>query len=487
MAEENTTIYRKFVQFDGTNWNSWKFRVGVLLDEKNMTKYIEEELDDLLEQTIDDEDEMKCIMEEKKCKSILVQCISDSHLEYVQDKKRAKAMYDSLKAVFERKSVASQLYLRKKLITMNFEESGDMSNHFLAFDKTVRDLKSVGAKLEDLDIVCHLLLSLPESYGNLVTALETLEPEKLTIEFVKSRLLDEYSKRGNVDGIAGSGSSRSVAMYSNIQSIKCYRCNKMGHKSFECSRNVESEKQYGNFASKHDESDDDEVGIAFCSIEHNPFPIKIKSVRNATCNSKQKSIKFYLDSCATSHMVNNPKWLSNITGVKNKKIDVAKNGSSLSADQKGHIEGAVMFNNRKRKCVLRDVLFVKDLRYNLLSIGRMQEAGLEITFKNRKAIIRFKGKMLYVANKRGNLYEFVLNVRNQTNDDKSRKRRWKKPSLSQTNRQPLSDISNVLLTKKDQTIDSKLKNRKLREPMKKFNTDDIQSKNGGSNCKFKRR
>ena len=156
-----------------------------MLDEKNLSKYIEEDFDDLLEKTIDDEDEVKCISEEKKCKSILVQC------------RRAKEMYDSLKEVFERKSVASQLYLRKKLMTMKLEETDDMSDHFLFFDKTVRQLKAIGTKLENLDIVCFLLLSLPKSYESLVTALETLEPDTLTIDFVKGRLLDEFMKKKN--------------------------------------------------------------------------------------------------------------------------------------------------------------------------------------------------------------------------------------------------------------------------------------------------
>lgn len=81
---------------------------------------------------------------------------SPVHLEDVQDKRRAKDTYDSLKAAFERKSVASQLYLRKNLITMKFDESDNMCKHFLVFDKTFRELRSVDSKLEDLD-VCHLL------------------------------------------------------------------------------------------------------------------------------------------------------------------------------------------------------------------------------------------------------------------------------------------------------------------------------------------
>lgn len=92
---------------------------------------------------------------------------------------------------------------------MKLSDGGDLKAHFLEFDKTIRDLKAIGSKLEELGIVCHLFMTLPKVYDNVVTALETIEPDKLTLDFVKSRLLDEYGKR---QGNAGKLSD-SVAMY----------------------------------------------------------------------------------------------------------------------------------------------------------------------------------------------------------------------------------------------------------------------------------
>jgi len=40
-------------------------------------------------------------------------------------------------------------------------------------------------------------LSLPKYYDPLITALETLEANKLTLEFVKGKLLDQEAKRMN--------------------------------------------------------------------------------------------------------------------------------------------------------------------------------------------------------------------------------------------------------------------------------------------------
>lgn len=68
-----------------------------------------------------------------------------------------------------------------------------------------------------------------------------------------------------------------------------YCCNKIGHRSFECKNKIEIKKESekdDNFASNYGESEDDEVGIAFCSIEDSQ--VKTKSRRKATFNTKPK-------------------------------------------------------------------------------------------------------------------------------------------------------------------------------------------------------
>jgi hypothetical protein len=60
-----------------------------------------------------------------------------------------------------------------------------------------RELKAAGTTMEEYDDVCHLLLTLPPEYEMIVTALETLSCEKLSLPFVKNKLFDEETKRTN--------------------------------------------------------------------------------------------------------------------------------------------------------------------------------------------------------------------------------------------------------------------------------------------------
>lgn len=112
-------------------------------------------------------------------------------------------------------------------------------------------MKTCGAKLDELDVVCHLLLTLPSSFDNVVTAIETLCPDKLKIDFIKSRLLDDEEKRKNksIDSSDtqefSSSSSVGKAVFiadKDTRQIRCFECGNPNHKRPNCLK-IESQKE----------------------------------------------------------------------------------------------------------------------------------------------------------------------------------------------------------------------------------------------------
>lgn len=228
---------KPYFQFNGTNFNDWKFRMTALLDDHNFSEYITEDLE-VITLHSSDREYRKHMKMEKKCKSLLIKHIADDQLEHIKDKTTAKEIYDTLEFVFERKSIAGQLMLRKKLVTLKYDGKTNIKSHLLEFDKIVRDLKSIGAKPEELDIICQLLFTMPKSYDSLVTALETINPETLNIEFVKSRLIDEYNKRNNENKQENQNMSEVYAMTSKVEKC-CHFCKGKGHFKRNCGKYVE--------------------------------------------------------------------------------------------------------------------------------------------------------------------------------------------------------------------------------------------------------
>jgi len=182
----------KIPLFDETNYSNWKFRMQVLLEEHDLIDCVNKPLDMLMEDLSAETADTQAITlrkRDRRCKSSIIQRIADSHLEYVKEKATAFEMWQVLSESFERKGVASQLHLRKMFLIMRYATTEMMASYFLKFDRQVRELKSTGANLNETDIVCHLLLTMPEEYNMVVTALETFSSEQLTLGFVKTRYL----------------------------------------------------------------------------------------------------------------------------------------------------------------------------------------------------------------------------------------------------------------------------------------------------------
>lgn len=414
MEREKST---KYIQFDGTNFNNWKFRIQVLLEEKDLLEFIETPLVDLIEDDDDLDEVNKIRMREKKCKSILVQCIHDSQLEYIKDKKYAKEIFDSLKAVFERTSVAGQLLLRKQLLTMKYADGADMQKHFLAFDKNVRDLKAIGATMEQIDIVCHLLLTLPKSFDTLVTAIETIDPDKLTLEFVKSRILDEFGKR--LSAGSSKASNDSVAMNSSRPKVRCYNCGKSGHYKSQCKSPEKGSNSNGNrmknFTRRSasfmkDEEEYSSEASSFCTFineESNEALIVDAQAQAAECNEEGK-LKFVMDSGATDYMVNDKSYFGEVNEIKPISIAVAKDGAKLVSKEKGNISVKTSQNSPSRS--IKDVLYVEHLKCNLMSVARLCDKGYEVTFKKNGATVSKDGETIFMAERKGMLYEATFQV-----------------------------------------------------------------------------
>lgn len=104
-------------------------------------------------------------------------------------------------------------------------------------------------------------------------------------------------------------------------------------------------------------------------------------------------------------------------------IATARNGKSLTAEESGDIT-VKTFEDGDNLCrTMSDVLFVKDLKCNLMSIGRLCDKGFEVTFSKHEATIKKDGKVEFKGYRNGSLYEL------RTTKSTSRSRRTYSPEL----------------------------------------------------------
>lgn len=230
----STTVV--FSQLAAENFNNWKFRVRAFMEEKQLEDALVKEIGDFSEEK--DRSEFK--VKDAKAKSIIVQCVSDKHLDIIKDSTTAKQMLKALEEIFQRKSVFSKLTLKKKLLTMKCGKGETLEDHFLKFDTLIRELEDIGSKMNDSDKVCHLLLTLNDDYDSVITAIETLNTN-ITMEFVKSRLLDEELKQKTKFKTVAESTFKTESL--NYGNRNCFQCGKPGHRIAECRQNTNKNKQ----------------------------------------------------------------------------------------------------------------------------------------------------------------------------------------------------------------------------------------------------
>ena len=166
---------------------------------------------------------------------------------------------------FEQKGLAHKLFLRRKFFTLQMAEGEDMMQHIQRVLTMAEQLEAIGAKVSEEDQVMTLLCSPPESYGNLIIALES-RADSLSMEFVTARLMHEQEKRKE----AGAKLTTEAAFYSKqtpnraeparpgpprARQGKCNFCGKPGHWARECRQQLQQQGKPKEeaYAASHDQ------------------------------------------------------------------------------------------------------------------------------------------------------------------------------------------------------------------------------------------
>lgn len=411
--------------FDGSNFSAWKFRMLVLLEEHELVECVQRyaaDVDELKDDPADTQEQKnrkanqreKRAKKDRRCKSLLVGRIHDSQLEYVRDKQHPKDVWDALHRVFERHSVASRMHLKRQMLTLRYE-TGSLQQHFLRFDSLVREYRATGSALDELDVVCHLLLTLGSSYSAVVTALETMPEDVLTLEFVKCRLLDEETKR---KGTKLSTVKNEQAAFSGSKQItkrgkmKCFGCKQEGHKLADCPVKKNED------AKKKEDSKKKDVNKSKAHVAEQSEVCFAGFSRGNARSGASNRVDWYIDSGCSDHLVNDKSLFVELRELEHPvEIAIAKDGETIEAKQAGTVKVTSVVNGKEIKCSVKNVLYVPELRCNLFSVIRCDEAGMKVVFESESVQIYRDSEMVATGSRVGKLYRLDLFVDSRNASD----------------------------------------------------------------------
>lgn len=118
-----------------------------------------------------------------------------------------------------------------------------------------------------------------------------------------------------------------------------------------------------------------------------------------------------VDSGASSHIANNKILFTKINNTEKKKKTtvVIVNGNILKSYGSG--EAIIMTKTPDRdrnKITLKNVLYVPDLKSNVISVSKITQNWYKLVFEKEKCMLSCNGKTYLEAKKKNNLYEVEL-------------------------------------------------------------------------------
>ncbi len=177
--------------------------------------------------------------------------------------------------------------------------------------------------------------------------------------------------------------SRKSQTQERISTMRCFKCGKQGHLKKDCWFNKSASKNSGKSFGKASGSNsgvNDES-----SSGHKKREKFISERKDAMITEVQKRrMPFVLDSRASDHMVCDEDLLDEKRNLEEPiKVSIAKEGDHITATEKGSVKLMSQVGlNKVRNLKLYNVLFIPNLKTNLLSVRKFESAGLKVVFEN---------------------------------------------------------------------------------------------------------
>lgn len=327
------------------NFASWSFAVKAYLQHEDLYDCV------LKEPLATDPNSVK---QDTKAKSKLILLVNPILFVHIQEAQTAKQVWDRLAKAFEDSGLTRKVGLLKELINTKLENSVSVEDYVNKIMTAAHKLRNIKFHVDDEWLGTLMLAGLPEMYRPMIMGLES-SGMKISADLVKNKLLQEVK------------TSDTTALYTNSKKYqpkdgqlkdkkgpRCFSCNKYGHLSKNC----------WHKKACHNEKTDKKTGY----------------VAAFSASTANYSYCWHVDSGASMHMTMHRDWLTDLRSSSVSSIKIANN-KVLKVECCGNICLKVKAKDGIINSIqVRNVLYVPELKTNLLSVSKIIKGGCRVTF-----------------------------------------------------------------------------------------------------------
>jgi len=263
------------------------------------------------------------------------------------------------------------------------------------------NLKAMGGEVTEMDVAMSVLNGLTSKYESLLVALDAKGEDELSLDFVKSRLLQEERRQAvetpaikRIGDMALVGANyQGQGRRGDLSKIECYYCHKFGHIAHDCPE-LKAKKQRQDKVAAIAADDGSDSDDAFCLV-------------GKADDNDDISKSWLVDSAASAHMCWMRACFDDYKTTTKRSVTMGDKGFVATAGV-GTVVLNVIVHGKTRKIKLEKVLHVPTMGFNLMSVGMMEERGAEESFQRGMSIINMNEKIAACGTRQNGLYHLDM-------------------------------------------------------------------------------
>ena len=381
-------------KFSGLNFKRWQQKMLFYLTTLNLVRFLSEDAPKLKE----DETDVQLVsaLEAWKhsdflCRNYIMNCLSDSLYNVYSVIKTSKILWDSLDKKYRTEDAGTKKFIVARLLEFMMVDSKKVVNQVQDLQMIMHDMEAEGMPMNEAYQVAVIIEKLPPGWKDFKNYLKHKRKEMTVQDLVLRLRIEEDNKTRSVS----SSNANVVEVKKNSKfkkgtpdkrpnlgpkggvskkkfQGKCFNCDKMGHKSTEC-RLPKRKKHQAHMV---DEVAQDMSEISLSAV--------VSEVNLIGSNPKE----WWMDTGATRHICSSKELFHTFSPTDTGEKLFMGNSATSEVQGKGNV---VLKMTSGKELTLKDVLYVPDIRKNLVSGSLLNKHGFRMVIESDKVILSKNG------------------------------------------------------------------------------------------------
>lgn len=308
----------------------------------------------------------------RAARSAIFQKLGSDDLSLVKHLQDGKGVWDKLLKAYADKTETNAIAVHSRYRSLKMQSGETVKSYISRAISLSSDLRELNREVTEEDLSITILNGLTSEYRPALLALQTSNLP-LTVDRVRTTLqcYVQHAEQEPKALKAGARSGKKKKFRRKFENgkMKCWICDEEGHVKANCPNK-------GAIQSRQVNKRNGNAPTAFMAMK--------EDLDTAMGD-------WVVDSGASEHMTGNRDWFDDILSL-NGKGNIYTASGSLQAEGRGD----VYLSKGDLKLVLKDVLYVPGLKYNLFSVSKAVNSGARVSFEGNGCTIE-KGQVILRA------------------------------------------------------------------------------------------